>query len=288
MSKDIFSNLVTDITAQVLEQVQQQVATTVSTAVNDRLASLIDNGYISGTIEERINTAILQDHPNMTVVEQNLKTLTDQWAGLISADLDKRVEKILREQVKSVDLNELINRHISTKLDPRNLYYPFPEKSIDGKALKTDTLSISGDCIQGGVIKNFGSTGIDDQSTGCKVTILDKGTVFENTLFAPRIEIKGGAEIDGDLDIKGRIIDSPAYQQLVADVAASTQTALTDDVLRSHQNVIFNRIQNEGIDLTKDVLALQRLKEAAEKAKIELSSSAQTRSEEHTSELQSH
>lgn len=34
--------------------------------------------------------------------------------------------------------------------------------------------------------------------------------------------------------------------------------------------------REQGIDLTKDVLALQRLKEAAEKAKIELSSSAQT------------
>jgi molecular chaperone DnaK len=35
-------------------------------------------------------------------------------------------------------------------------------------------------------------------------------------------------------------------------------------------------LKDTGIDLTKDVLALQRLKEAAEKAKIELSSSAQT------------
>lgn len=34
--------------------------------------------------------------------------------------------------------------------------------------------------------------------------------------------------------------------------------------------------KEQGIDLTKDVLALQRLKEAAEKAKIELSNSAQT------------
>ena len=32
----------------------------------------------------------------------------------------------------------------------------------------------------------------------------------------------------------------------------------------------------QGIDLTKDKLALQRLKEAAEKAKIELSTTAQT------------
>ena len=35
-------------------------------------------------------------------------------------------------------------------------------------------------------------------------------------------------------------------------------------------------LKDQGIDLTKDVLALQRLKEAAEKAKIELSSSMQT------------
>ena len=34
--------------------------------------------------------------------------------------------------------------------------------------------------------------------------------------------------------------------------------------------------KDQGVDLTKDVLALQRLKESAEKAKIELSSSAQT------------
>src|SRR5258708_22962767 len=34
--------------------------------------------------------------------------------------------------------------------------------------------------------------------------------------------------------------------------------------------------KDQGVDLSKDVLALQRLKETAEKAKIELSSSAQT------------
>ena len=34
--------------------------------------------------------------------------------------------------------------------------------------------------------------------------------------------------------------------------------------------------KDQGIDLSKDSLALQRLKEAAEKAKIELSSSSQT------------
>ena len=35
-------------------------------------------------------------------------------------------------------------------------------------------------------------------------------------------------------------------------------------------------IFQQGIDVTKDQMAMQRLKEAAEKAKIELSASAQT------------
>lgn len=34
--------------------------------------------------------------------------------------------------------------------------------------------------------------------------------------------------------------------------------------------------KEQGLDITKDMMAMQRLKEAAEKAKIELSSSAQT------------
>src|SRR3989449_2989933 len=45
--------------------------------------------------------------------------------------------------------------------------------------------------------------------------------------------------------------------------------------------------KQQGIDLRNDRQALQRLREAAEKAKIELSQVVQTRSEEHTSELQS-
>ena len=39
--------------------------------------------------------------------------------------------------------------------------------------------------------------------------------------------------------------------------------------------------KENGVDLTKDKMALQRLKEAAEKAKIELSSSAQTEINNH-------
>lgn len=47
-----------------------------------------------------------------------------------------------------------------------------------------------------------------------------------------------------------------------------------DNVLVNHLVAEFKKEQ--GIDITKDPMAMQRLKEAAEKAKIELSSSVQT------------
>jgi molecular chaperone DnaK len=47
-----------------------------------------------------------------------------------------------------------------------------------------------------------------------------------------------------------------------------------DNALVNYLSAEFKR--DQGVDLTKDVMAMQRLKEAAEKAKIELSSSVQT------------
>ena len=52
--------------------------------------------------------------------------------------------------------------------------------------------------------------------------------------------------------------------------------ATFDQVASTKLSVRINLKKAEGIDLTKDKLALQRLKEAAEKAKIELSSAAST------------
>ena len=251
MSKDLFENLVTDITAQVLQQVQQQLNVNVVNVVNERLPSLVSETHVQRVLEERINAAVVSFQPDMSVVEKNIQTLTNQWATSISADLSSRTEKILEQKINSIDINGLVLGAIKANLDPDRQSYPFPEKSIDAKSVNTENLTVTGDQVVGGVIKNFGSTGIDDQATECKVTILDQGTVFENTLYAPKIEIKGGAVIDGDLVILGKIVDSEAYRQIVNDVAFKAQTNLTDDVLQQYQDTIFNRIRQEGIDLSK-------------------------------------
>ena len=251
MSKDIFENLVTDITAQVLQQVQQQAQGVIAEAVNQRIDNLVNSNYISSAIQERINRAVIDYQPDFSLVDSTMQTMVADMGNNMATDLNVRINKMIGDRINDIDLTSMILGQINNKLDPSITHYPFPDKSISSASLDVTGLQISGNNVEGGVITNFGSTGIDDQATECRVTILDQGTVFENTLYTPRIEVKGGAKIDGDIEIQGQFIDTPAYQQLVSATAAAAQNAITDTVLVQHQNLVFERIQNEGLDLNK-------------------------------------
>ena len=250
-TKDIFENLVTDITAEVLQQVQQQVQGAIAVAVNQRIDTLIDSNYITNAITERVNRAAVEYRPDMSVIDSTIQQNINSFGQLMTAEMGVRINKMVIEKINEIDIIEVIGKRVDGKLDDKHTRFNFPDNSISVKSVDITDIQISGNSVVGGVIKNFGSTGIDDQASGCQVTILDQGTVFENTLYAPRIEVKGGAAIDGDLEIQGNIVHNDAYQQIVNDAAESARSTITDEVLGQHLNLVFDRIQNEGIDLTK-------------------------------------
>ena len=215
MSKDIFENLVNDITAEVLQQVQQQVVSVVAAAVSEQINSLLSPERVNAVINTRVVENLHNYRPDTTQIEQQLEQVGAQVAESLHQRANSLVEHTVNARVNEIDFSAMILNQLSAKLDPSHNKYPFMERSIDITAVDTDDLVITGDQVVGGVIRQFASTGIDDRSTMCQVTVMDQGTVFENTLYAPRIEIKGGAKIDGDLEIQGRIVDNAAYQQLV-------------------------------------------------------------------------
>ena len=251
MSKDIFENLVTDITEQVLQQVQQQVVSVVAAAVTEQINAVLTPDRITSVIHSRVAENLHSYTPDTSIVEQRLAEVSTQIANGLHDKANRLVEEVVNTRVNSINFDALILNQLNSKLDPSISKYPFMERSIDITAVDTDGLTVSGDQVVGGVIKQFASTGIDDRSTMCQVTVMDQGTVFENTLYAPRIEIRGGAQIDGDLEIQGRIVDNAAYQQIVSAAAASARETIESTVLDQHQDRIFERIHTEGIDLSK-------------------------------------
>jgi molecular chaperone DnaK len=100
--------------------------------------------------------------------------------------------------------------------------------------------------------------GMDKKKGNCKIAVYDLGG---GTFDISIIEI---AEVDGE------------HQFEVLATNGDTFLGGEDFDLRIVDFLVDEFKKDSGIDLKKDLLALQRLKESAEKAKIELSSSQQT------------
>ena len=100
--------------------------------------------------------------------------------------------------------------------------------------------------------------GMDKQEGDRKIAVYDLGG---GTFDISIIEI---ADVDGEMQFE------------VLSTNGDTFLGGEDFDQRIIDYIIAEFKKEQGVDLTKDVLALQRLKEAAEKAKIELSNSSQT------------
>jgi hypothetical protein len=85
--------------------------------------------------------------------------------------------------------------------------------------------------LKDGIFENFQSTGIQDSSTACQVTILDNATVVENRLIASAATITGDLLVEGDLKLLGEIpTNSPFYRDLVEHSAGILKLSMADGI----------------------------------------------------------
>ena len=109
-----------------------------------------------------------------------------------------------------------------------------------------------GEYITGGIITNFGSTGIDDKATACQVTIMDDVTVVENNLLTKDLTVKGTATIEGDLNVTGKMLESsPMYTQFVKAATDNVKSSLNQVIFDSYADNVFEQLKTNGIDLSK-------------------------------------
>jgi hypothetical protein len=200
--------------------------------------------------------------------EQNLDNLTNtlvnqvlaQLQGSVEQQVSQRVAEIVLNKIDSLNISGMVQNYVRTMMDVGNEHYPFKDHCIPGTAVDPEHLKISGNNIDGGMVRNFASTGIEDRASSCQMTIMDAGAVFEGTLYSKRLEVKGDAQVDGNLYITGEIAtDSPFYSKLVNDVSAKAVTTTVGTVLATHGDMLYRKIQQDGIDLSRVTFNLQPL-----------------------------
>lgn len=239
---EIVKNIVTDI--------QSKVGNQVAETVRSELAKQLDNYDFDGTIATIASTQLAKKISdiefNQTAVQKQIDAATGTIINNLNSQSSQEITAVINREMAGVDFGKRMTDAVAVILGNRIKDINFPDNSIPAKSIKTDELMISGDNIMGGIIKGFGSTGIDDKATKCVVTIMDAAVVVENNLVTLDLTVQG------NLDVKGTVPESsPFFKQLTKAVTSKVQSSLDTELFAGFSGTIFDKIRTDGLDLTK-------------------------------------
>ena len=178
--------------------------------------------------------------------------LTDTFVKQLQSQISKQVTADIAHKLAQIDINQTVRDYVSQALASSIKNLTFPQSSIPAQAIDFENFAISGHNVTGGIIRHFGSTGIQDDANQCQLTVMDEATVIENKLVAADVEIKGDLTVDGDLKLLGEVpTDSPLFKDLVAHSAGIIKLSMDGQFFLQYADKVFEKIKSDGIDLTK-------------------------------------
>jgi len=250
------TNQLDGVVKSLIEEIQgklnKDIEKTIIAHVNRQLAEYDFEGKITLLASLKLDNKITNYQVNPAAVEAKIKSVAESVVDNLAKQARSQIVTDIARKIDSIDFDQSVTNAVAQQVEARMQQVVFPDNSISFSALKQEEIKVSGDQIQGGIITRFGSTGIDDRSNDCRITILDEHTVIENNLVVPSATVKGSLTVEGDLVLNGEIpTDSQAFRNLVAYSQASVMESLDEDLFNRYRDNIFEKITTDGIDLTK-------------------------------------
>ena len=251
------NQIVQNLVAEITTKVQQQAAAAVESKIAEVLAAIDTNTMLSERLSQKIDERLAKLPIDAKTIESELSIRVNDLATNLATQVQSKSIQLandtIQQQVNAINFQELCQSALITAIQSNR--FSFPEASVPGVAVDVDTLRLSGENIVGGIVKSFGSTGIDDKATACQLSIFDDVTVVENNLLIKDLTVKGTATIEGDLVVTGRVPeDSGMFVNLVDSVSLRVKNGLNHDVFSGFSDLVFNQIRENGLDLNKITL----------------------------------
>lgn len=235
------SSIEKELRDQISEEVVKRIATTEIESIVERI------------ITQRLNERIAEFNIESKTKQQLDQTLT-QISGQLSSSLatvaNEQISKEVAKKVTQIDFNTIVGGMVEGKINSLVQTGAFGKNSINHTSIDFSGFSLTGDIVKGGIIENFGSTGIDDRSTQVQMTLMDQAVAFEKAIWTPSAIIKGPLTVEGDLVIKGDIpSDCPVINKLVS--LSVDKIRGDQDLLQIHSDVLQKSIADAGLDLNR-------------------------------------
>jgi len=247
----IVEELIADITSNVIVKVDGAISSAISSklAVYDYESHIREATHTA--IEKRISEYVIDSKKlENRIVDKIRSTLDGAQEQTI-----KLVEVKVSEQLSKIDIDKAIISAVGITLSEKMSDYSFPPNSINSNSINLENFRISGNNINGGIIENFSSVGIEDRASQIALTILDDITVVENNLLTKDLTVQGSMTINGEFVVNGNVAnDSNFFRNLVADTTFNTLQSINENLFNNYNTSIFKKIKQDGLDLNKITL----------------------------------
>ena len=246
------SGIVQTIISQITTQVQQQVAAQIDQKISEIVSNLDTTSILADQLSKKLDARLNQLPIDSKSIEAQLSLRLDK----LSSDLSSRVQtesirittESINSQINRIDFTQICQSTLLSAI--QNQTFKYSNASIPAQANDPTNWIISGSNIQGGIIKNFGSSGIDDKALTCQLSIFDSVTVVENNLVTKDLTVKGTTTIEGDLNVTGTMPeDSTLFKNVVRASAGAIKADPT--VFQTYVDSVFKQIKDAGLDLNQ-------------------------------------
>jgi hypothetical protein len=239
---EIVKNIVSDIQTKV----GNQVASTVRAELESQLKDYDFETTIADIATKQLDKKIAELDFGVDGVQKRINSAAGTIISNIDGQASKEISALIGNKIASVDFSKKLTDAVAVVIENRIESIAFPDGSISPSSINTTDMVLSGNNIVGGIIKGFGSTGIDDKATNCVMTIMDAAVVVENNLVTLDLTVQG------NLDVKGTVPESsPFFKQLTKSVTSSVQDGLDTELFSGFSDTIFGKIKKDGLDLSR-------------------------------------
>lgn len=245
------------IVTSLLDDLKGSIEAELRNKISDEVVKTIANTEVTAIVEriitQRLNERVAEfniEAKSKQQLEQILTQITNQLSSSLTKSANEQITAEVTRRAAAMDLGPIIQGIVENKINNLVQTGAFGKESIDHTSINFKGFKFSGDVIKGGIIENFGSTGIDDRATQVQMTLLDQAVAFERAVWAPTAIIKGQLTVEGDLVVLGDIDSTGPAANTLANLAVEKIKSDTE-LLNLHTETILAGIGQSGIDLKR-------------------------------------
>ena len=243
--------IVTSLLDSLKGSIEAELRNKISDEVVKTIANTEVNIIVERIITQRLNERVAEfniETKTRQQLEQTLTQITNQLSTSLAKSANDQITAEVARRVAVMDIGPIIQGIVENKINNLVQTGAFGKESIDHSSINFKGFKFSGDVVKGGIIENFGSTGIDDRSTQVQMTLMDQAVAFEKAVWTPSAIIRGQLTVEGDLVVLGDIDRSGPAANTLADLAVEKIKADTE-LLNLHSERILASISQNGLDL---------------------------------------